>query len=83
MQEEPPCRLPPLSIAEVREVVARSNAIDPPKEHLPPPNWEVHEFGCLYAYEESAFYINGQPSTPQHVDWSITLFVSRDGKVLR
>jgi len=80
--EMPPCRFPPLSDSQVHDAVVKNgeHAHDP---GLPPPIWQVYEIDCIYAYDESAFYTNGKPSTPQMIDWSNTTFVARDGKVIQ
>jgi hypothetical protein len=79
--ETPPCHLPPLSDAQVRDAVVKAGRSSQ-VEGLPEPIWAVTEYRCVYRYEQSAFYFKGQPVPLNTVDGEEILLVSRDGKVL-
>lgn len=79
--EAPPCRLHPLTEAQVHEIVLKAGK-STWIEGFPEPMWKVREYRCVYFYEQSAFYYKGRPVQLDTVDGSDIVIVSRGGYIL-
>ena len=83
-EEIPPCHLPPLSDVEVFAIAQEALGPDfnqPPG--LAEPLRRIHEYRCLYIYEQSAYYVNGAPVSLDGVDTKFEIWIARDGSYLR
>jgi hypothetical protein len=78
--EQPPCRLPPLSDAQVHEAVIKAGKSLHP-DGRPEPIWRVTPFRCVYQYEESAFYLKDRPAGPSDIDGMVSMYIARDSRV--
>ena len=74
-------RRAPLSDREIVELVKNRLDEEFARPGFPPPNWRVHERGCVYYFQLSVGYYKRQPVSLDSVDGSVLILVTRDGKV--
>jgi hypothetical protein len=82
LSERPPCHLLPLTDSQVLSLVREKlGSEDFLPKNLPEPNRRVSQKDCIYFYEQSEIYYNGQPVSLDALDSGFIMMVTRDGRV--
>jgi hypothetical protein len=80
ISEKPPCRLSPLSNAEVlaiaRDTLGETYSLQPE------PLRRITDHGCVYEYEQSLLSDNGKPDPLESLSPSASVLVKRDRRVM-